>query len=75
MTDTILTIVGAIGLGACLVAATLDHARRDDDVRADLTECRYELALEREVADTCMAVVEECRAVVEGHACACWRPE
>lgn len=73
MTDSTLTIIAAIGLAAALVAGMTAHTRADDRVRGELAGCRADLAVEGEVADACMSVVEQCRAVVEGHACSCWR--
>lgn len=75
MTDSILCIAAALGLGAALTVAILDHAERDDAVRAAHVECRVDLAAERIVADVCMVVVEDCKALVEDMACTCWRPE
>lgn len=74
MTDNILTIIAAIGLGLALAAGMLAHTKNDDAKRLDLAECRASLAIESEVADVCMSVVEQCRALVEGHACSCWEP-
>lgn len=71
--DAKLVTIAAIGLGLALVAAMIAHTRADDAKRLDLAECRASLAIESEVADACMAVVEQCRALVEGHACSCWR--
>ena len=73
MTDTILAYLAALGLGVCLTVAVLDHTRANDARKADLAACRADLAIEGEVANACMAVVEQCRALVEGHACSCWR--
>lgn len=74
MTDIILTTTAALGLGAALTVAILDHAERDDAHRAAYVDCRVDLAMERLVADVCMATVEDCRAFVEDNACTCWRP-
>ena len=71
--DSTLTAIAAIGLGLALVAAMIAHTRADDAKRGDLAGCRADLAVESEVADACMSVVEQCRALVEGHACSCWR--
>ena len=71
--DAKLVTIAAIGLGLALVAAMIAHTRADDAKRLDLAECRASLAIESEVADVCMSVVEQCRALVEGHACSCWR--
>lgn len=75
MIDAILTTTAALGLAAALTVALLDHAERDDAVRAAHVECRVDLAEERIVADVCMVVVEDCRALIEDMACTCWRPE
>lgn len=75
MTDSTLTIIAAIGLSAALVAGMTAHTRADDAKRGELAGCRADLAVESEVADVCMSVVEQCRALVEGHACSCWRAE
>ena len=77
MGDTAIALVGiaAFILMVALFAAMLDHAWRDDAVRESHADCRAELAVERIVSDTCMAVVEDCRDLIEEHACACWRPE
>lgn len=69
-----ITIITALLLGLALVAAMIAHTRADDAKRLDLAECRASLAIESEVADACMSVVEQCRALVEGHACSCWEP-
>lgn len=71
--DAKLVTIAAIGLGLALAAGMLAHTKNDDAKRADLAGCRADLAVESEVADVCMAVVEQCRALVEGHACSCWR--
>ena len=71
--DAKLVTIAAIGLGLALIAAMIAHTRADDAKRLDLAECRASLAIESEVADACMSVVEQCRALVEGHACSCWR--
>lgn len=75
MNDNALTIIAAIGLGLALVAGMTAHTKHDDAKRSELAGCRVDLAVESEVADTCMSVVEQCRALVEGHACSCWRAE
>lgn len=72
--DSTLTIIAAIGLGLALATGMLAHTKNDDRVRGELVGCRGDLAVEGEVADACMSVVEQCRALVEGHACACWEP-
>ena len=71
--DSTLTTLAAIGLGLALAAGMVAHTRNDDRVRGELAGCRADLAIEGEVADACMSVVEQCRALVEGHACSCWR--
>lgn len=58
---------------AALAAGMVAHTRADDARKADLAACRADLAIEGEVADACMSVVGQCRALVEGHACSCWR--
>jgi hypothetical protein len=73
--DAKLVTIAALGLGLALVAGMLAHTKADDRVRADLAGCKAELATEREVSNACMAVVEQCRAIVESNACACWRVE
>lgn len=74
MIDAALTLIAALGLGACMTVVILDHTDRDDAVRAAHVDCRVDLATERLVADVCMATVEDCRALVEDFACTCWRP-
>lgn len=71
--DSTITTLAIIGLGLALAAGMVAHTRADDRVRGELARCHEGLAIEGEVADACMAVVEQCRALVEGHACNCWR--
>lgn len=73
MPNNLFTII-ALLLCLALIAGMVAHTRADDRARGELAGCREGLAVEGEVADACMAVVEQCRAVVEGHACSCWRP-
>ena len=73
--DSTLTAIAAIGLGLALAAGMVAHTKADDRTRAELAGCRADLAVESEVADACMAAVEQIRALVEGHACSCWRVE
>ena len=73
--DAKLVTIAAIGLSLALVAGMVAHTRADDAKRSELAGCRADLAVESEVADVCMGVVEQCRALVEGHACSCWRAE
>ena len=70
-----ITIITALLLGLALIAAMIAHTRADDAKRGELAGCHADLAVESEVADACMSVVEQCRALVEGHACSCWRAE
>ena len=73
MTDTILAYLAALGLGVCLTVAVLDHTRADDRRGADLADCVDGWEESAALNATCLAVADECRALVEGHACSCWR--
>lgn len=71
--DDALCYLTAVCLAVALAVAgseMLDHLQARDAAHAD---CRAELYAERAVSDLCMSVVEQCRAIVEGHACSCWR--
>lgn len=74
MTETILTTVAALGLAVCLTTALLDHTRRDDELRADLAACVDGWEESAELNRVCLDVVDQCRTLVAGGACACWMP-
>ena len=75
MTDTILVCMAALGFGVCLTVAILDHTDRDDAARAHLVECVDGWGESAELNRACLAVADECRALVLGGACSCWMPD
>ena len=71
--DSTLTIIAATGLGLALAAGVVAHTRADDARREDLAACVDGWEESAALNAMCLAVADECRALVEGHACSCWR--
>ena len=71
----VLSLAAALIFHACLVVTVLDHTRADDARKADLADCVDGWEESAAINATCLAVVDECRALVMGGACSCWMPD
>jgi hypothetical protein len=60
---------------AALAAGVVAHTRADDARKADLAECVDGWEESATLNATCLAVADECRALVMGGACSCWMPD
>jgi hypothetical protein len=60
---------------AALAAGVVAHTRADDARKADLAECVDGWEESAALNATCLAVADECRALVLSGACSCWMPD
>ena len=75
MNDSILTWLSAIMLAGALLSAGLAHTRRDDELRANLSECLDGWETSAALNETCLNTVEQARDLLVDGPCACWVPD
>ena len=75
MNDSTLVLIASLGMAGALLSAGLAHTRRDDEIRATLSECLDGWETSAVLNETCLHTVEQARDLLVDGPCACWVPD